>query len=132
MVACGGILAAVLFTAGEPLLGVIEFVVFAAFASLQSPVVFPRSLAAAEAQKRSADDGLPVVYWRPTCRYCLRLRFGLGRHARRAYWVDIWRDPAGAAQVRAFTGGDETVPTVVLEGQPFINPEPRWLRHQLA
>jgi mycoredoxin len=96
-----------------------------------SPLVFPRSLDAAEAQRRTADDGRPIVYWRPGCRYCLRLRVRLGRDARRAYWVNIWRDPAGAAAVREVTGGDETVPTAVLAGQPFVNPDPRWLRERL-
>jgi mycoredoxin len=62
----------------------------------------------------------------------MRLRFRLGRAARRAYWVDIWRDPKGAAAVRGITGGDETVPTVVLAGEPHVNPDPKWLRDRLG
>lgn len=54
-----------------------------------------------EAQRRSAVDGRPVVFWRPGCAYCMRLRVRLGRGSRQVYWVDIWRDPAGAAAVRA-------------------------------
>ncbi|MEN3540326.1 glutaredoxin domain-containing protein [Microbispora sp. ZYX-F-249] len=99
---------------------------------LLSPLAFPRSVSAAEALRRSATDGRPIVYWRPGCRYCLRLRTRLGLHAHRAHWVDIWRDPEGAAAVRAATGGDETVPTVVVAGTPHVNPDPRWVRAQLT
>ncbi|MEU5169362.1 MULTISPECIES: glutaredoxin domain-containing protein [Streptomyces] len=104
---------------------------FVLLAALNSPLAFPRSIGAAEALRRSAADGRPVVYWRAGCGYCLRLRFRLGRGARQLHWVDIWRDPAGAAAVRAATDGDETVPTVVVAGRPHVNPDPAWLRGQL-
>src|SRR5690348_10952594 len=71
-----------------------------------SPLAFPRSLAAVDARHRSATDGLPIIYWRPGCRYCLRLRFRLGRAGAQAHWVDIWRDPAGAAAVREVADGN--------------------------
>jgi mycoredoxin len=128
---CGVVVATTLFAQDLPGTGVIEFLVFVVLACLLSPLVFPRSLGAAQAQKRSADDGRPVVYWRPGCQYCLRLRVRLGRNAHRAYWVNIWSDPAGAAAVRAVTGGDETVPTAVVAGQSFVNPDPGWLRDRL-
>ena len=129
MLTCGVIVA----VAQElPWIGVIEFVVFVALACLLSPLVFPHSLPAAEAQQRSSGDGHPIVYWRPGCRYCLRLRLRVGRSARQAHWVNIWRDPAGVATVRAATGGDETVPTVVVDGEPHVNPEPAWVRQRLA
>ncbi|MEV0157121.1 glutaredoxin domain-containing protein [Micromonospora sp. NPDC050686] len=129
MLACGALAAAGADRMG---LAVVEFLIFAALAFLFSPLAFPRSLPAAEAQRRSAADGRPVVYWRPGCRYCLRLRLRVGRLARRAYWVDIWRDPAGAAAVRAVTGGDETVPTVVAGEEAVVNPDPVWLRRRLT
>ncbi|MFG2307364.1 glutaredoxin domain-containing protein [Streptomyces sp. NPDC048566] len=106
--------------------------VFLALAAVQSPLVFPRSVDAEEALRRSAADGRPVVYWRPGCVYCLRLRWRLGRHARGAYWVNIWRDPAGAARVRAVNQGNETVPTVFMAGSPHVNPDPAWLRERLS
>ncbi|MET7804717.1 glutaredoxin domain-containing protein [Micromonospora chersina] len=124
-----GVLAA--RSAATPVVGAVEFLVFVVVAALFSPLAFPRSLPAAEARERSARDGRPVVYWRPGCRYCLRLRLRLGRRAGRAHWVNIWRDPDGAAAVRAVTGGDETVPTVVLGDQAAVNPEPAWLRDRL-
>jgi hypothetical protein len=64
--------------------------------------------------------------------YCLRLRVRLGRAAGRLHWVDIWRDPDGAAAVRAANDGDETVPTVVVGGRPHVNPDPAWVREQLS
>jgi mycoredoxin len=119
-------------TKGSTGAGVALALAFVLLAVAVSPLAFPRSLTAVEAQRRSAADGRPIIYWRPGCQYCLRLRFRLGPLARRAYWVDIWRDPGGAAAVRSITGGDETVPTVVVAGQPYINPDPGWLRQQMA
>ena len=92
-----------------------------------SPLIFPRSLTAAEAQRRSAADGRPIIYWRPGCPYCLRLRLRLGRSASRAHWVNIWKDPQAAAAVRAIANGNETVPTVVAGGESAVNPDPTWV-----
>ncbi|MGR6319471.1 glutaredoxin domain-containing protein [Micromonospora soli] len=125
-----GLLVAV--TQDEPWLAGVEFVIFVALAVLLSPLVFPKSLTAAQAQERSARDGRPIVYWRPGCRFCLRLRRRLGPRAGRVYWVNIWNDPDGAAAVRAITGGDETVPTVVAGGEAVVNPEPGWLVQRLT
>ncbi|MEU4218693.1 glutaredoxin domain-containing protein [Actinoplanes sp. NPDC026623] len=114
-------------TTGSPII----VVVFAALAAAASPLIFPRSETAAEAQTRSVEDGRAVIYWRPGCPFCVRLRATLGPAARRAHWVDIWRDPEAAAAVRAVADGNETVPTVVLDGVPHVNPDPGWLRKQL-
>lgn len=129
---CGVVVAAGPALRGSPGPAAVFLLVFVAVAVVHSPLVFPRSIGAPEAQRRSAADGRPVVFWRPGCRYCLRLRFRLGRRARQLHWVDIWRDPAGAAVVRAANGGDETVPTVVVAGQPHVNPDPDWVRAQLT
>ncbi|MDG9721774.1 MULTISPECIES: glutaredoxin domain-containing protein [unclassified Streptomyces] len=104
---------------------------FVLLAVVHSPLVFPRSIGALEARRRSAADGRPIVYWRPGCAYCLRLRFRLGRGARRLHWVDIWRDPEGAAVVRAANDGNETVPTLMVAGRPHVNPDPDWVREQV-
>lgn len=106
--------------------------VFVLLAGLHSSLIFPRSISAVEARRRAGMDGRPVVYWRPGCAYCLRLRFRLGRKARQLHWVDIWRDPAGAAAVRAANEGNETVPTVFVMGRPHTNPDPEWVRAQLS
>ncbi|MEV7415001.1 glutaredoxin domain-containing protein [Streptomyces sp. NPDC089919] len=128
---CGAALVTAMVVRGDAGAAPAVAVVFLALAVMHSPLVFPRSVGAAEAQRRSAADGRPVVYWRSGCAYCLRLRTRLGRTARRAHWVDIWRDPAGAAAVRAVNDGNETVPTVFLAGRPHTNPDPAWLRDRL-
>ncbi len=64
-----------------------------------------------------------VVYWRPGCPFCERLRHRLGAAGRaQVTWVDIWRDPEAAAYVRGVNNGDETVPTVVAGGIAHTNP----------
>ncbi|PYC75017.1 hypothetical protein C7C45_03805 [Micromonospora arborensis] len=131
MTVCGVLVAVSQLTDGLPVVGGVELLIFLVLALLLSPWAFPRSVNAAEAQRASVADGRPIVYWRPGCRYCLQLRFSLGRLARRAHWVDIWHDPAGAAAVRSVAGGNETVPTVVLAGQAVVNPDRAWFREQL-
>ncbi|WP_369148806.1 glutaredoxin domain-containing protein [Streptomyces sp. R44] len=132
MVICGSLVAAGPITRGSPVLGVVILLAFLLLALVNSPLIFPGSIGAVEAQRRSESDGRPIVYWRPGCQYCLRLRMSLGRRARRLHWVNIWRDPDGAAAVRAVNDGNETVPTVFVAGRPFTNPDPAWVREQLS
>ncbi|MGJ5827863.1 glutaredoxin domain-containing protein [Streptomyces ossamyceticus] len=131
-VLCGSAVGAAQIANGDVAAAAVLLPVFLALAGVNSPLVFPKSIGAHEAQRRSAVDGRPVVFWRPGCTYCMRLRLRLGRGARRAYWVNIWRDPAGAAAVRAANDGNETVPTVVVAGRPHTNPDPGWVREQLS
>ncbi|MEW2070505.1 glutaredoxin domain-containing protein [Streptomyces sp. NPDC007346] len=131
MVFGGSALAAGLILRGSPGAAVALLAVFVLLAGANSPLIFPRSIGTQEARRRSAADGGPVIFWRPGCTYCLRLRIRLGRAAHRAHWVDIWRDPAGAAVVREANGGDETVPTVLVAGRPHVNPDPAWVRERL-
>ncbi|MFF7725542.1 glutaredoxin domain-containing protein [Streptomyces sp. NPDC008001] len=132
LVLCGSVLAAGLIAGGSPGTAALLLLVFVLLAAVNSPLAFPKSIGALEAERRSAVDGRPVVFWRSGCKYCLRLRIRLGRSARQMHWVDIWRVPAGAAVVRSANGGDETVPTVVVAGRPHVNPDPEWVRMQIA
>ena len=68
---------------------------------------------------------LVTVYWRPGCPYCAALRRGLRRAGLVPTEVNIWNDPGAAAIVRSVAGGDETVPTVVIAGTGFVNPNVR-------
>ncbi|MGC0383018.1 glutaredoxin domain-containing protein [Streptomyces sp. SAI-129] len=120
------------FVQGRPGTGAVLLLVFVLLAGTISPLVFPRSVGAVEARRRSAVDGRPVVFWRPGCAYCLRLRVRLGHRARRLHWVDIWRDEAGAELVRGVNGGNETVPTLLVAGRPYTNPDPAWVREQVS
>jgi len=132
LVLCGSVAATALLLSGGPVAAVALLLVFAVLAGVHSPLVFPKSIGAREAQQRSAVDGRPVVFWRSGCTYCLRLRLRLGRSARQLHWVDIWRDPAGAAAVRAANDGNETIPTVLVAGRAHVNPDPEWVREQLS
>ncbi|MER7725058.1 glutaredoxin domain-containing protein [Streptomyces sp. NPDC096323] len=128
---CGLLVATGTALSGSPGEAAALLLMFVLLAGMNSPLVFPSSVSAQEAQRRSAVDGRPVVYWRPGCTYCLRLRSRLGRRARQLHWVNIWKDPDGAAAVRAANGGNETVPTVVVAGESHTNPDPSWVREQL-
>ncbi|MFI6253428.1 glutaredoxin domain-containing protein [Streptomyces sp. NPDC051016] len=132
LVLSGSVVAAGQALKGSPGMAAALLLAFLALAAATSPLIFPRSIGAQEAQRRSAVDGRPIVFWRPGCAYCMRLRLRLGRSARQLHWVNIWRDPAGAAAVRAVNDGNETVPTVVVAGRPHTNPDPGWVREQLS
>ncbi|MEE1727192.1 glutaredoxin domain-containing protein [Streptomyces albidoflavus] len=128
----GAAVAATSAVSGKPGTAALLLLVFLALAAVHSPLIFPKPVGLREAQGRSAADGRPVVLWRPGCMYCIRLRLRLGRNAGRLYWVDIWRDAAGAETARAANDGNETVPTVFIAGQPHTNPDPAWVREQLS
>ncbi|WP_406097125.1 glutaredoxin domain-containing protein [Kitasatospora purpeofusca] len=131
-VLCGSAVATGLASSGSPGAAAVLLLAFLALAGVNSPLIFPRSVGAVEAQRRSAVDGRPVIYWRPGCTYCIRLRIRLGRSAHRLHWVNIWRDPAGAAAARAANDGNETVPTVVVAGRSYTNPDAERVRELLS
>ena len=62
------------------------------------------------------------VLWRPGCPFCSGLRRGLARAGIATVEHDIWVDPEAAARVREVTGGDETVPTVLVGSRALVNP----------
>ena len=66
-----------------------------------------------------------TIYWRPGCVFCQRLRLALRFRRVPTEWINIWRDSDGAAFVRSVADGNETVPTVVINGEAFVNPPPR-------
>jgi len=73
-----------------------------------------------------------IVYHRPGCSYCARLKTMLFGVSSNAYWVDIWADEDAAAYVRMVNDGDETVPTVIINGIPHTNPPPSRVRAALV
>ena len=96
-----------------------------------SPLQGGRGARHEEVAARPASERGVVVYWRPGCVFCARLRGRLGRAGRQATWVNIWQDEAGAAYVRSVNDGDEVVPTVVIDGQPHTNPDPQLVLDRL-
>ncbi|WP_406407810.1 glutathione S-transferase N-terminal domain-containing protein [Streptomyces halstedii] len=66
-----------------------------------------------------------VVYWRPGCPYCMKLRLRLRFSGLTHTEVNIWRNPDAAAFVRSVADGNETVPTVAVAGHALVNPSKR-------
>lgn len=73
----------------------------------------------------SQTDSPVIVYTRPGCPYCAKLRAGLKASKLRHREVDIWQDPRAAAFVREVADGNETVPTVDVAGYAMVNPRVR-------
>lgn len=73
-----------------------------------------------------------VLYWRPRCGFCARLRRRLTAAGVELDERNIWEDDAHAAAVRAVTGGDETVPTVVVGDRAMVNPSSRAVLAELG
>ena len=73
-----------------------------------------------------------VIYWRPGCGFCSRLRSTLAGDAEKATWINIWEDKNAAAIVREANNGNEVVPTVMLDGIAVTNPDPSLVKAKLA
>lgn len=73
-----------------------------------------------------------TIYWRPGCPFCARLRLAVRAHRADARWVNIWEDDEGRAYVASVNGGDEVVPTVVIDGVPHTNPDPALVTRALT
>ena len=71
-----------------------------------------------------------VIYWRPGCAFCMRLRVAL-IGVRGATWINIRRDEDASAFVRTVNDGNATVPTVVIDTVAHTNPAPRVVRRAL-
>ncbi len=72
-----------------------------------------------------------VFYWRPGCPFCGRLEQALEQANVPMTKRNIWDDPSAAAFVRSVADGNETVPTVTVGSQSFVNPSPRELKKVL-
>lgn len=77
------------------------------------------------------EDRPVVVYWRPGCSFCMRLRSSLGDLADQALWVNIWEDEDAATYVRSVNDGNEVVPTVVIDGIAITNPPPAVVKERI-
>lgn len=73
-----------------------------------------------------------TVYTRPGCPFSAVLRWQLRRLAIPVREIDIWADRDAAGVVREITGGDETVPTVVVGARTMVNPGVDQVRAALA
>jgi len=133
-------LAIALFITSDPVLVErwVAPVLLLATAFLLSPLrpsgANPISQAEAAALMAGPVDERPtvIIYHRPGCSFCARLRLKLLGVKAKASWVDIWADEDAAAYVRMVNDGNETVPTVVIDGVPHTNPDPSVVRAALV
>jgi glutaredoxin len=63
-----------------------------------------------------------TVYWRPGCIFCAGLFHSMTSAGIAHERINIWEDPEAAAFVRSVAGGNETVPTVTVGAEAFVNP----------
>lgn len=97
-----------------------------------SPYRGGRTIRHREVVAMPEQDRTVVIYWRPGCGFCARLRSTLGARGEQAQWVNIWQDQEAAAFVRGVNDGNETVPTVVIDGIPHTNPQPGLVLERLS
>ena len=79
-----------------------------------------------------AESSNPIVYWRPGCPYCMKLRAKLNLTRTPHQLVNIWEDEAAARIVREANGGNELVPTVQVANMFLSNPTLRQIRRATA
>lgn len=97
-----------------------------------SPFSGGRTMNHTEVMALPEDQRRVVIYWRPGCIFCQRLKGGLGSDGGKATWINIWQDEDAAAFVRSVNDGNEVVPTVVIDGQPHTNPAPQLVLDALS
>jgi len=83
-----------------------------------------------ERAQEQVADGRAVVFWKPTCSYCTRLRKAFGDD-NRIVWVNVWVDPSANREVRRHNGGDEYTPTALVGNRVLRNPTAAELRSAL-
>lgn len=72
------------------------------------------------------------VYWRPGCGACRALQIALAEAGVVAAWHNIWDDTEASAFVRSFADGNETVPTVRIDGRTHVAPSPRGVLDEIS
>jgi mycoredoxin len=78
----------------------------------------------ADAQTEVARTAALDLFWRPGCPFCYRLIDAMERDGIEFQLHNIWEDEAARRFVAEANRGNETVPTVVFDGQVLTNPEP--------
>ncbi|KQU37420.1 glutaredoxin domain-containing protein [Rhodococcus sp. Leaf233] len=99
---------------------------------LTTPVLYPRSASDDASRVFATEKSVPLIYWRPGCIFCLRLRVALLLRGKKAVWTNIRADAAAAARVRSVNDGNETVPTVFVGTEHRTNPSPSWVVEQFV
>lgn len=84
------------------------------------------------AAQAAASDGDVIIYWRPGCIHCDRLKLGLGTLRHDVLWVDISRDVDASEFVAGYHNGVETVPTAVTGAGGMIDATSASIKAQLG
>jgi len=92
----------------------------------------PTTHSEANMSQESSDQPNVIIYHRPGCSFCARMKMALREVSDKAVWVDIWDDPEAAEFVRSVNNGNETVPTGVIDGEAHTNPAPDMVRQALV
>lgn len=71
--------------------------------------------------RTQVEPGRAVIFWKPTCSYCTRLRRALRRDSD-LVWVNVWVDADANREVRRHNGGDEYTPTALVGAEVLRNP----------
>ncbi len=61
-------------------------------------------------------------YWRPGCPFCMSLESKLKKEDIKLNKFNIWEDEIASAKVRSVANGNETVPTINVNGTFLVNP----------
>ncbi len=73
-----------------------------------------------------------IVYWRPGCIHCDRLRVGLGSARDEVTWVNIFAEAEAGEFVAGYHGGNQTVPTAVTGSGELLAATPGAIRASLV
>jgi hypothetical protein len=84
------------------------------------------------AAQAAASDGDVIVYWRPGCVFCDRLKLGLGSARHDVSWVNILKDSEAAEFVTICRDGNVIVPTAVTGAGVVIDATPAAIKAQLG
>ncbi|WP_051214902.1 hypothetical protein [Granulicoccus phenolivorans] len=93
-----------------------------------SPAFFPRARSHAYATEHPDQV---AVYFHPASVLAIWLRLTLRNLAKRAIWVDVWKDPAAQAFLREQHQNMDITPTAVHRGEVKALPKTEWVAQRL-
>ncbi len=82
--------------------------------------------------RAAPEDALVLVFGTSWCAQTMMVRRALERLGVPYRYIDIERDPRAADQLRWWTGGYVSHPTVYIDGEILVEPSPRELQWSLA
>jgi glutaredoxin len=117
--------------AGDPVVAAVIVAVLVPLAWWNWPNRRGRHVSHRQAQAEVGGEGV-IVYWRPGCPYCARLKLALRPVGHEVTWVNIWQDAEAASYVAGHRDGNETVPTAVTGSGELLPSTAEAIKAQLA